>query len=688
MSREIENNNRRSKKEARKKLFVRIMALLLAILMVGGMAYYTIYLLTTTISADSEITETVPVDTSSLSANEDVLVRVGLTYGSNVTVGFETTTTDGYILGITDSSDDSFTPIWELDKTKVAVTTDANLSKSNMTYSIASSAKSATVGGFHIQVDCDKYTRDEYEEIYNNALTTFGYEGLPVIPAYVYTGYTLRIGAFTTWDQAEAYLDTVNSIYPNEVVYVTGPSKTSVSVIDPNTDEIYFEYDCGSESTLGMRGKEDRNGNTYIKTPAANVYDGVFTFMRHNNGTVDGVSLINIVPLEAYIAGVLPYEMSPSWPLEALKAFAITVRSYTLTHLTRHSTNSFGLCNNAHCQVYKGAGRINENVLRAVMETAEQVMTYNNEIVTAYYSSSMGGVTVSAKDAWGSKDIPYLKAIPTPWEDYANHDNGFWITEITPQNLAARLNQAGYTEIKKAVASVEIVKFAKNSTYINQLRVKDIYGNSVLLDTCEEVRTSLTPYVKSANFVIGKGSVEYTENIVSNGLPGNSSSSQGGNNNEEWLEPGAYDKDFGYINLFDYHVLTYQDEYVTDIEDNVTVLTGNGDVTYERRDIFVISSANASAFTGEVPEINEEEEDSEDSYVTETIPDKSTDAVKYKIAYAENPENFIIVGKGWGHGVGISQYGAYDLALLGYSAEDILSAYFNGIEIVRYTRLN
>ncbi|MBE6569215.1 MAG: SpoIID/LytB domain-containing protein [Ruminococcaceae bacterium] len=686
MSRETENNKPRRTREDRKKLFVRIMALLLAILMVGGMAYYTIYLLATTISADSEITETIPVDTSSLSADEDVLVRVGLTYGSNITVGFETTTTNGYIVGITDARTDNFIPIWELNNTKVAVTTDANLSKSNMTYTVADSAANAVVGGFHIQVDCDKYDREEYEAMYADAHSTFASAGVPVIPAYVYTGYTLRIGTFTTWGQAEEYLETVKSVYPNEVVYVTGASKTSVSVIDPNTDAILFEYDCGDESNLGLKAQEDIYGNTYIKTPAANVYDGVFTYIRAQNGSVDGVSLINIVPLEAYIAGVLPYELNNTWPLETLKAFAVTVRSYTMTHLTRHSANSFGLCNNAHCQVYKGAGRINGNIMDAVLGTAGQVMTYNNEIVTAYYSSSMGGVTVSAKDAWGgTKDIPYLQAMETPWEDYTNHDNGFWITEISPENLASRLNQAGYTEIRKAVASVDIVKLAKNSTYIYQLKVKDVYGNSVLIESSEDVRTSLTPYVKSANFVIGKGSVEYTENVVSDNLGGSSSSKDESRN--DYYESGEYDKDYGYINLFDYHVLTYQDEYVSDIEDSITVLTGSGDTTeYERRDIFVISSANAAAFTGEVPEYSESEEEEEETHVTETIPGKSNDEVKYKIAYADDPDNFIIVGKGWGHGVGISQYGAYDLALMGYSAEDILTAYFKGIKIVHYTR--
>ncbi len=54
------------------------------------------------------------------------------------------------------------------------------------------------------------------------------------------------------------------------------------------------------------------------------------------------------------------------------------------------------------------------------------------------------------------------------------------------------------------------------------------------------------------------------------------------------------------------------------------------------------------------------------------------------MAYAEDENNFIFVGKGWGHGVGMSQYGALDMANLGYSSTDILEAYFKNIEVMNY----
>ncbi len=673
-----QNSPRKRTREERKKLVVRIFALLMAILMVAGSAYYAIYLMTLSARAADVVAETEIVNTSSLKDGGDVPVRVGLMTGDGVTVGFEVTVTDGFVVGLTETTENcSFTPIWELDNTRLSATVDGNLSKRNMTYSIAYDASSATVGGFHVQMDCDKYSRNEYTILLQRAEEGLAGYGFDVIPAYVYTGYTIRAGEFTTRAEAEKWVSVLQDIFPGETVYVTGASATSVSLIDPETDEILFEFDCGTESALGLQAKADRNGNTYLKTPAANVYDGTFVFSRYSSGTISGVQLVNILPLEAYIAGVLPYEISNEWPLESLKAFALTVRSFTLTHMNRHGT--YDMCNNAHCQVYKGAGRVNRNVMDAVKGTAGQVMTYNGEIVGAYYSSSMGGTTVSAKDAWGG-DIPYLQAKATPWEDYMHHENAFWIVEMTPTELGERLRQAGHN-IRGEVTDIRILQLAENSTYIKVLQVTDSSGNVVKITGTDAVRTSLTPNIKSANFVVGRGSVEYTEHVVdTSGLP------------EKPTEPeppkkttavDSYDKDYGYINLYGYHVLTAAREHVSDIDFSVTLMTGDGEQVYERQDIFVLSSESAGAFTGEDSVIREEEEEPEDTHITETL-DKSTEAVLYKVAYAANPNNFIFVGKGWGHGVGISQYGAYDLAGRGYSFRQILEAYFDGITIVQY----
>ena len=673
------NEHKKRTHEERKKLAVRIIAMILAALMVGSMAYYTIYILASTIRASDIDTETSSViDTSSLWDSEDVLVSVGLMYGDNITTGFQCETDYGYTIGEQYLDDDkNFEEIWDIDTEVISCTSDANLSKTDMTFLITDDEDDCVIGGYHIEVDCSDYDRDELEKLIDDTEHDVERLGLYTIPSYINSEYMLRIGSFESYRDADEYVSDVEGIFDGEDVYVVSPSVTAVSVLDPYDDIILFEYDCEGESELGLTAHEDDNGNTYIMTPAKNVYDGVFCFKRYDNGETDGVSLINILPLESYVAGVLPYETSNSWLFETLKAFAITVRSFTLTHLYKHKQYGFDLCATTECQVYKGAGRINDNVLNAVFDTKGEVMTYDGDIVNAYYSSSMGGVTVSAKDAWGSStEYPYLTAVETPWENYMVHNNGFWINEVSPEDLLERLHQAGYDEFEDAIEDVEIIELAKNSTYVKTLRVTDIYGTSVDITTTDKVRTSLTPYVKSANFVVGKGEVEYTENVVVDYV------------SPEYDSSSDYDLDYGYTNVADCYVMT-SDYIGTNDSGASVVLTGNDKIIYNRKDVFVITKQNASAFLGdEYKKYAEEDTTEEDTHITEEIAEKSTDEIKYKVAYADDSDNFIFVGKGWGHGVGMSQYGALDMAALGYSSNEILEAYFKDIDIVNYWRTN
>ncbi len=673
------NEHKKRTHEERKKLAVRIIAMILAALMVGSMAYYTIYILASTIRASDIDTETSSViDTSSLWDSEDVLVSVGLMYGDNITTGFQCETDYGYTIGEQYLDDDkNFEEIWDIDTEVISCTSDANLSKTDMTFLITDDEDDCVIGGYHIEVDCSDYDRDELEKLIDDTERDVERLGLYTIPSYINSEYMLRIGSFESYRDADEYVSDVEDIFDGEDVYVVSPSVTAVSVLDPYDDIILFEYDCEGESELGLTAHEDDNGNTYIMTPAKNVYDGVFCFKRYDNGETDGVSLINILPLESYVAGVLPYETSNSWLFETLKAFAITVRSFTLTHLYKHKQYGFDLCATTECQVYKGAGRINDNVLNAVSDTKGEVMTYDGDIVNAYYSSSMGGVTVSAKDAWGSStEYPYLTAVETPWENYMVHNNGFWINEVSPEDLLERLHQAGYDEFEDAIEDVEIIELAKNSTYVKTLRVTDIYGTSVDITTTDKVRTSLTPYVKSANFVVGKGEVEYTENVVVDYV------------SPEYDSSSDYDLDYGYTNVADCYVMT-SDYIGTNDSGASVVLTGNDKIIYNRKDVFVITKQNASAFLGdEYKKYAEEDTTEEDTHITEEIAEKSTDEIKYKVAYADDSDNFIFVGKGWGHGVGMSQYGALDMAALGYSSNEILEAYFKDIDIVNYWRTN
>lgn len=666
---------------------VRVVALIMAILMVGGMAYYTIYVLTSSVGAADIETSTAAsavIDTSSLKNSGDVLVSVGLMYGSNLTKAFAISTTGGFTLGTQRLTEDrEFAELWDLSDTYVSCTVDDNLSLEDGTFLVAERARDTIIGGYHLEVDCRDFDRDELEELIDDTESAVEDLGLYLIPSYVDFGYTLRVGDFASESDADDFLDDVESIFRRYDVEIVSPSYTAVSVVDPYSEHILFEFDCDAELELGITAHEDDNGNTYIKTPAGNTYDGVFCFKRYDNGDVEGVELINILPLEAYLAGVLPYETSNTWPLETLKAFAITVRSYTITHINKHmNIYGFDLCNTTDCQVYKGTKQINQRILDAVLGTAGKILVHDDEIVNAYYSSSMGGVTVSAQDAWGGQEDPaYLQAVETPWERYMTHNNGFWIYEISPSALCDLLNQKGYTTLEDEIEDVEILELAENSTYVKKLRITDIHGESVTITYTDNVRIALTPYVKSANFVVGRGSVEYTENVVieENYAPEDEDEYIGGT-------ADSNDRDSGYADVDGCYVIT-ADSIERNYTDLWTTIATGDDQSYQygRIDFFVMTSQNASAFLGEeYKKYAEAEEEQKIRHNTQILADKSDGDVVYKVAYADDEDNFIFVGKGWGHGVGMSQYGARDLADMGYSADDILYSYFTDVQIVDY----
>ena len=103
--------------------------------------------------------------------------------------------------------------------------------------------------------------------------------------------------------------------------------------------------------------------------------------------------LIEHVDLENYLYGVLPYEMSYSWPLEALKAQAVAARTYTLKTIENVKNKRFDLYSDVRSQMYKGGGKQYDSVKQAVDQTRSQVLTYDGKLFYTYYHGNCGGGT-------------------------------------------------------------------------------------------------------------------------------------------------------------------------------------------------------------------------------------------------------------------------------------------------------
>jgi stage II sporulation protein D len=132
----------------------------------------------------------------------------------------------------------------------------------------------------------------------------------------------------------------------------------------------------------------------------------------------EGLTVVNIVEVEAYLWGVVSSEMSPSYPLEALKAQAVAARTYALRNLGRLQAQGFDLDDTPACQVYGGVWNEHPRTTQAVNDTAGRVLRAQGEIIDAVYSSTCGGYTETAEGAWG-RAVPYLVSVSDTPEEIA-----------------------------------------------------------------------------------------------------------------------------------------------------------------------------------------------------------------------------------------------------------------------------
>lgn len=127
-----------------------------------------------------------------------------------------------------------------------------------------------------------------------------------------------------------------------------------------------------------------------------------------------GPRVINVLNLEAYLRGVVPAEMGPrAFPAaEALKAQAVAARTYAVAHLGDHEADGYDLCDTTACQVYGGADAEQAMSDAAVRDTAGEIATYRGKPIDAMYHSTCAGHTEDGGAVFPARAAPYLKGVP------------------------------------------------------------------------------------------------------------------------------------------------------------------------------------------------------------------------------------------------------------------------------------
>ncbi len=382
-------------------------------------------------------------------------------------------------------------------------------------------------------------------------------------------------------------------------VQVDTASNDTILVYDRSTGTVVYTY-TGQGEGLGIEPVSRSGAQTIVR--CGYPYYGAFRFDRvtANSGQM---TIVNLVRLDDYIKGVVPYEMSASWPIEALKAQAVCARSYALSHMNaNHQRNyNFDLCDSNDCQVYQGVynNGSSAKINQAVEETSGITLMYDGQYCDAVYSSSNGGASESAVNVWGS-DIPYLIGKEDPYEAYLADSipNYEWSFQFTGEELQERLIAEGYTRC----GVITQVQTTTSDT-----------GNVIALTFTDEYGRSYSVYRTACRTFLSLRSMRY------------SVSSDGGTSDGS---------------------LSVNDGGTLDVTGGLTVIDGNGDLTTIENGYLITADG-----------------------VTEIGSAAASGTV------------FTFSGTGWGHNVGMSQYGAYAMAEQGYTYLDILQFYYTGVTV-------
>ncbi|NLB91202.1 MAG: SpoIID/LytB domain-containing protein [Clostridiales bacterium] len=287
-----------------------------------------------------------------------------------------------------------------------------------------------------------------------------------------------------------------------QVLALKNGSSITVALVDGNlyvyTDTLYFHSGThlrfirhqqapGTENGLRLQGRE-------------NLYEGDL-FLTALQDQIEPILHIHV---EDYLLGVVPYEMSDSFPLEALKAQAIAARTYALNKI--NPERSYDLVDTTNDQVFMGNSYAHSNAAQAVQETAGLYGMYQGTMANCYYTASNGGQTELASHVWGGEDSGYLIMQDDPY-DYENPESpvkkvllakspvsdtdtpeGF--RKAMAQEMSATLLQNGFSDLWQnlridSISDMALEKpmYASPSRLYTQLTVTLTYSSKKIIGT-------------------------------------------------------------------------------------------------------------------------------------------------------------------------------------------------------------
>ena len=373
------------------------------------------------------------------------------------------------------------------------------------------------------------------------------------------------------------------------------------------------------------------NVNRSQGTPS---YRGHIELLR----TADGIAVVNELPLEEYLYSVVPSEMPASYPLEALKAQAICARTYAYGHMLRAGYPRYGahVDDSTSYQVYNNITEA-DSATTAVKETyGQMILTDEGTVANTYYYSTSCGVGTTA-NVWKTAEaeaLDYLKSSRLNPESLMETDGGAIAADSNEVN-----GDAGSEDLREEEAFRDFITETHAEDYEAQegwyrwtYTVKEI-------DVDRIVETLKKRYEANGKLILTLKDDDYvSQNIKAFSKVNDISVVKRG--------PGGVADEMV--------IVTDKGTFKVISEYNIRAVLCDGVTKVVRQDGSEVAMPNLllSAF-----------------FVIEPSHDK------------KNVVGYNIIGGGFGHGVGMSQNGARNMALQGLGAKQILNFFYEGCEI-------
>ena len=222
------------------------------------------------------------------------------------------------------------------------------------------------------------------------------------------------------------------------------------------------------------------------------VYRGRLDVVANGNNTL---TVINTLPIDEYIMGVVPRETFPAWPPAALRAQAVAARTFAISHIPNGKNKKYDIVSPTH-QLYGGATAETPSTTKAVLDTQGEMLTYNGKILCAFFYTCCGGKTEEAVNIFSTiKEYPH--AVDSPYCKGTKHYS--WNYSVSLQNCSQKLKKAG-KYLPGQIKSVKIIERFKSG---RAAKIKFSSRVKSVVITGEECRRILGyNYIRSTLFKV------------------------------------------------------------------------------------------------------------------------------------------------------------------------------------------